>query len=361
MKKEIVSLEHKAVNFDHEVKIEWHIGLFCNHNCSYCTEESHSNKQDFLDYDKFKRGVQNLKAKIDTEKIRIEFTGGEPTLHPRFLDMLKYVKESGITKVSFTTNGHKTFEYYKVCIDLIDSITFSYHMEYNDFKPEMIIGLQNYINGKKRKRWLKVHIMFLPTTLIKVKQIKHIFKENNIRYVVRRVRPSYQKNHPSNEYWKDGTLKKGVFVKPYDNKTISVLLKTENSGTDHSEGDGVYYNDEEIKFMQNETRFNFENLIIHYSDVTSEKSNINEITGKKLNRFRGWKCWAGIQAMRIGIDGAVTVGKCEIPSLGNVFDKFKIPTQPSICKNDWCCSATNINTSKIKSDVYFSSLRIGKK
>jgi hypothetical protein len=233
-------------------------------------------------------------------------------------------------------------------------------MEYNDFEPEMIIELQKYINSKKRKRWLKVHIMFLPTTLTRVKKLMKDFKDNNIRYVIRRIRPSYHKNHPQNEYWDDGTLKNGVFVKPFDNRSIAVLLQTEKHGTDHSENNADYYSEEELSFLESETPSNFENLIIHYSDGSLKNTNINEITGKKLNSFRGWKCWAGVQAIRIAVDGTMTVGKCVIPSIGNVFEDFQLPTEPTICNNDWCCSATNINTSKIKSDKYIKSLRINK-
>ena len=348
--KTITGLEHSAEHFDDEVKIEWHLGLYCNNNCSYCSDTSHNRTPEHLEFDKFIIGVNNLMNKIDRNKIRIEFTGGEPTLNPYFMNMLFYLYYVGIDKVSFTTNGSRSIQYYKNCIDMIDSITFSYHMEYENYKPEMIIELQDYINSKETKKWMKVHIMFLPSTLDRVKQLKDIFEDNNIRYAVRRIRPSYFRTHPGNEYWPDGRLKKGMIVPPFDTKSISALLCTEESGTDHSGGDEDYYSIEELNFLNNECRYNFENLIIHYDDGTYERSNVNQITGDKLNQFKGWKCWAGIQSMRIGVDGIITVGKCEIPPLGNVFTEFEIPDRPSICRNDWCCSATNINTTKNKGE-----------
>lgn len=361
MNKEIVALEHKGSKFDNEVKIEWHIGLYCNHNCSYCSNTSHNGTPSHLSFDKFKEGVQNILKKIESNKVRIEFTGGEPTLNPNFYNMLKYLDEINIDNISFTTNGSRSIEYYKKCTNLVNLITFSYHMEYNDFKPEMIIDLQNHISSKKRE-WLgvKVHIMFLPTTLDKVKELKNIFEKNNVKYVIRRIRPSYHKSYSNNEYWPDGRLKKGVIVPPFDTDSISILLQTKDSGANHSGGDD-YYSTEELQFLKDESGFNFRNLIIHNDDGSKEVSNTNQITGDKLNQFKGWKCWAGIQSMRIGVDGDVTVGSCEIPSLGNVFTTFELPKTPFTCRDDWCCSATNINTSKIKSDIYFSLLRISRK
>ncbi len=346
--KKIIGLEHKDPYFDNQVKIEWHLGLYCNKNCSYCSDTSHDNIPNHLSFSTFQVGISNLLQQIDKERIRIEFTGGEPTLNPNFYRMLEYLSEVEIDKTSFTTNGVRSLTYYKKCIDLIDSVTFSFHMEYENIDPNTIIELQKYIDSKKRKRWLKVHIMFLPTTSERVKSLKDKFEKNDIRYAIRRIRPSYHRNHPCNEYWSDGRLKKGTIVHPFDTDSISALLCTEESGTDHSGGDEDYYSKEELEILERENRFNFENLIIHYSDRTIENSNVNRVTGDKLNQFKGWKCWAGIQSMRIGVDGTITVGKCEIPPLGNVFSNFKIPDGPSICKNDWCCSATNINTTKLK-------------
>ena len=358
--KKIVGLEHKDPDFDNEVKIEWHIGLYCNNNCSYCSDTSHNNTPSHLSFDKFKKGVQNILNKIEPTKIRIEFTGGEPTLNPNFYDMLKYLDEINIDNISFTTNGSRNIKYYKKCIGLINNMTFSYHMEYNSFKPEMIIDLQKDINSKKRERGrVKVHIMFLPTTLDRVKELKSIFEKNSIKYVIRRIRPSYHKRYLDNEYWPDGRLKKGVIVPPFDTNSISVLLQTKEGGANHSGGDEDYYSAEELQFLKNEGRFNFKNLIIHSADGSKEVSNINQITGDKLNQFKGWKCWAGIQSMRIGIDGNITVGSCELPSLGNVFTDFEIPKNPSVCKDDWCCSATNINTTKIKDMSYIKTVRLG--
>jgi organic radical activating enzyme len=353
--KKIVALEHKDPDLDNEIKIEWHIGLYCNNNCSYCSNTSHNNIPSHLNFDKFKRGVQNILNKTESNKIRIEFTGGEPTLNPNFYNMLKYLHN--INRISFTTNGSRSIEYYKKCINLVNLITFSYHMEYNDFKPEMIIDLQKYIEKRKRKM-VKVHVMFLPTTLDKVKELKNVFEKNNVKYVIRRIRPSYHKSYSDNEYWPDGRLKKGVIVPPFDTNSISVLLQTKDSGTNHSGGDD-YYSIEELQFLKDESGFNFKNLIIHNDDGSKEVSNVNQITGDKLNQFKGWKCWAGSQSMRIGTDGNVTVGSCEIPSLGNVFTNFELPKTPLTCRDDWCCSATNINTTKIKNVSHIKKVRVG--
>jgi len=344
--KKIVGLEHKDKKFDNQVKIEWHLGMFCNFNCSYCSDSIHNNTVYYLDFEKFKLGVDNLLHQIDKENIRIEFTGGEPTLNPNFYNMLLYLDSKGIKNTSFTTNGSKDVEYYKKCLEVIDSITISYHMEYKPYDADMIIELQNFIKTLDEKRYMKVHIMFLPGFSEQVLELKQIFEENNIRYAVRRIRPSYYKFHVDNEYWPDGRLKKGVVVPPGDITSKSALLYTDTAGVNHSETNQTYYSDDELELLRTVNKFNFENLIIHYADGTQEYSNINEITGNKLNQFKGWLCWAGTQSLRIDFNGEMTIGQCEQPPLGNVFESFTLPSTPYVCKDDWCCSATNINVTK---------------
>lgn len=335
----IIKIEPLDKNMQNNVKIEWHLGLFCNNNCSYCTDANHNDIPKHLSFEKFKIGINNLLNNFKPEQLHIEITGGEPTLNPKFLDMLKYMNFKNIKNISFTTNGCMSLEYYKKALEY-SKITISYHMEYNNISIEDIIKL-----GKNNKR-LKIHIMFLPGTLERTKNIIEILSKNTVKYIIRRIRPSYYKDHIANEYWSDGRLKSGIIVKPFDTSCISVLLQTENSGTDHSESNQKYYSEEELKFLENVPKATYNDCLIYYSDGSIKELNRNDITANKLNQFKGWVCYAGVEMLRIGENGELTVGKCEQPSLGNIFGKFKIPKEPCVCNNDWCCSITNIHTTK---------------
>jgi len=77
----------------------------CNYKCIMCPNKLISiGKKGFMDFDLFKKIINECKDwKITPEKVPL--TGrGESLLHPKFLDMLSYVKESGL-RLTFSTNG----------------------------------------------------------------------------------------------------------------------------------------------------------------------------------------------------------------------------------------------------------------
>lgn len=75
----------------------------CNLNCEMCYRGKRATG--FMDFSLFK-SVVDQSAKIGNVCLMLHF-GGETTLHPRFLDMLKYAmsKRSQLYNVGFFTNG----------------------------------------------------------------------------------------------------------------------------------------------------------------------------------------------------------------------------------------------------------------
>lgn len=77
----------------------------CNLHCSYCfrsDENLYSSHAEFFPIELLRRVI--AEARAATNITRINFTGGEPTLHPAFAETLQAIGEAGLT-VSFVTNG----------------------------------------------------------------------------------------------------------------------------------------------------------------------------------------------------------------------------------------------------------------
>lgn len=77
----------------------------CNLHCSYCfrsDENLYNTHAEFFPTDLLRRVVAEARAAADIT--RVNFTGGEPALHPQFSDILHTVGEAGLT-ASFVTNG----------------------------------------------------------------------------------------------------------------------------------------------------------------------------------------------------------------------------------------------------------------
>lgn len=81
----------------------------CNFNCPYCRGMKNEDKGD-MSYDDASHVVE-LWASDKLKNIR--FSGGEPTLWPRLVELVSFAKERGIERVALSTNGSADFEIYE--------------------------------------------------------------------------------------------------------------------------------------------------------------------------------------------------------------------------------------------------------
>jgi MoaA/NifB/PqqE/SkfB family radical SAM enzyme len=84
----------------------------CNFNCPYCRGIKNF---DDLSLDKAKNIIQKW---IDGRLKNVRFSGGEPTLWPYLIDLVKFAKDGNIENIAISTNGFSDISVYK---DLIDA------------------------------------------------------------------------------------------------------------------------------------------------------------------------------------------------------------------------------------------------
>ena len=120
------------MNFPIPYQILWDLGRKCNYNCSYCWPSVHSNTEKFPDFDEVIRTIDIIIDNwSDGEEIRWNFGGGEPTMHPKFLEIIKYLKSRN-QWVLVTTNGSRSTKFWKEAVQYINSINMSAHFESMD-------------------------------------------------------------------------------------------------------------------------------------------------------------------------------------------------------------------------------------
>lgn len=99
----------------------------CNNNCRFCYAAT------FRRYNKF-RGFDEIKKEIQ-ESFRngirlINFNGGEPTIHPKIIEIIKFAKETGFENIQIITNG-RMFSYEDFTKRILDAglniLMFSIH------------------------------------------------------------------------------------------------------------------------------------------------------------------------------------------------------------------------------------------
>ena len=102
------------------MKIDIPVVEHCNLCCKGCTAFSPLAKEEFLDYEQYCKDMRRLAELTGNNLSEITYTGGEPLLHPQFVDMIKFARQLyPNAKISFMTNGvlipAQNDEFWKVC------------------------------------------------------------------------------------------------------------------------------------------------------------------------------------------------------------------------------------------------------
>lgn len=195
-----VAIEDLYPQKDNLLRVEWNLGKRCNFDCSYCGSSTHDKVSPHLDSSTIDKTLIRLSelGRKSGKAVKLAFTGGEPFLHPNFLDVLDRAHELGISKISVTTNGSFPARTYEQALTRLSHLIVSYHMEYA--KRERVLQnieeLHDLIfarrkTGESRLGGLHVHVMLLPGEFEEAERVVARLKERGIEYAVRRIRPQF--------------------------------------------------------------------------------------------------------------------------------------------------------------------------
>lgn len=279
------------------IKVEWNLGKRCNYDCSYCPASIHDNSSPHTNIEVLKSAVDKLV--LLGKPIRLSFTGGEPCVHPKFLELVKYCKHVGVTWISVTTNGTLPYEFYAALE--VDQIVFSIHLEF-DWKRvfntvESVVDLTN----KKVIAQIMAHHDHMPAVL----QLRARCLLAHIPNTVRRIR------------WTEG---------------------------DHDLFDDMRYNANDLNWLKEQEATVEGNCVIDDTKVI----HANDVIKLHLNKYKGWTCNAGIESLMINWDGDVHRATCRVGgSLGNIYEgNFVAPSEPVRCDRNFCTCAADIPLTK---------------
>jgi len=117
------------MNFQIPYQILWDLGRRCNYDCSYCWSYVHNRTDPHKDYHVLIQTVDKIINEWSKgETIRWNFGGGEPTLHPQFLDLLKHLKTKNQWTM-VTSNGTRDHRYWAEAVKNLNSINLSAHFD----------------------------------------------------------------------------------------------------------------------------------------------------------------------------------------------------------------------------------------
>lgn len=308
--------------------VEWKLGNTCNYDCSFCGDENKIGSDRWLDINIYKNVCKKLMDQSDSQnkKMFFQFTGGEPTLYPKLLELFQFISDNG-HYIRMFSNGSRTLRWWQELADadVLDTLFLTVHIEQNPDVDHLI-------------------------DIVKLFQHKPV-------YVLAQC-----------------TAPVGVFDKAYNahkkilqESVVCSSLKPINVGIGTHESFIQSYTEEQSNILKANDFVksnNYSNLKMHstlpsgsnmhvtFSDGSSENVSCYNLLTNKLNSFQGWSCSIGIDYMIINYD-KIYRGVCKEGGIvGSIYDE-NIGFQEStiICKRQRCTCLGDLGENKVLQNV----------
>jgi uncharacterized radical SAM superfamily Fe-S cluster-containing enzyme len=110
----------------------------CNLKCPICFANANSAGYVFEpDFDTVVKMLKVLRAQRPVPTPAVQFSGGEPTIHPRFLDIIKAAKDLGFAQIQVATNGIKFADSIDFCQKASDAGMNTVYLQFDGLRSEI--------------------------------------------------------------------------------------------------------------------------------------------------------------------------------------------------------------------------------
>ncbi len=333
--------------------VSWLLGRFCNYRCSYCWPYARSDKKDHRSTELVLKTLAEIKRQArerNFNSFHFSFSGGEPTMHPGYLEILKTYSEDqkncNYQSLHMTSNVSAGLGWFKKYVETTKdinrvSVTASYHKEFTTKEPfaEKLVFLQeNDIN-------VTINMVMVPERFELLWEEALYFHEQGINVT---LKP--QSNPTATavvQGYTDEMLKRlrnGMPQRDYTAKRLETNSKSslrpkacfapypekDASGEEIPQIMQVELNDNKGQkfFMDQAERFNAFNF----------------------NQFKGWECSAGYRSIIIREpDGAIKRSySCNDKPLGYLETGFELFPKAMPCITQSCVSSADSKIPKRK-------------
>lgn len=346
---DIVSFGQRSLLYHDIFTVSWLMGRYCNYNCSYCWPYARSDTKDHRSYELCVNTIDEIKRQARENgfnSFHFSFSGGEPTFHPSYLEILKYlaadVANTNYTSIHMTSNCSRTMQWFQKYAEYAKlfhraSITASLHAEYVNTTEKM----QDFAN-------------------------KLIFcQENDIQVTINMVMvpANFEKDWDNAMFFHNQGI--NVTLKPQSNESATKIVDGYTDIMKEKLWNGL----PQQGFTAIKRKWNNrpESKLKQVIPITSAPSNmqveLTDSSGKQwyvdqaerfnsfsFNNFKGWNCNAGFQGIIIREpDGSIKRSySCADHPIGNITTGFKLFNSPQPCISNSCVSSADSKIPKRK-------------
>jgi uncharacterized radical SAM superfamily Fe-S cluster-containing enzyme len=112
----------------------------CNLRCPICF--ANANQAGYVfepDYDTVVKMLKVLRDQKPVPTPAVQFSGGEPTIYPRFIDIIKAAHDMGFAQVQAATNGIEFAKSIEFCQKASDAGLNTVYLQFDGLRPEIYV------------------------------------------------------------------------------------------------------------------------------------------------------------------------------------------------------------------------------
>lgn len=160
--------------------VDWNLLRRCNFSCTYCAPDIHDLDSGFPSLIQYKKEFDEIEIPPGRE-VHFNLNGGEPTLHPNILDIVKMCKKRG--SVELLSNGtasiklyNELLEHTKINISMHHELINEKHMQkFIDIallgKGKLVFKYFNTFDEERFKKYINILEQFENVSIISNKRL----------------------------------------------------------------------------------------------------------------------------------------------------------------------------------------------
>ena len=352
---DIVQVGQRTLLYRDLFTVSWLLGRFCNYRCSYCWPYARSDRKDHRPTELCLKTIDSIKEQArgnGFNSFHFSLSGGEPTFHPGYLDILNYlandVSNTNYTSVHMTSNCSRPMKWFEQYVEVAKpfhraSITASLHTEHVNTKDKMQDFADKLIFCQEHDIQITINQVMVPEWFERDWENALFFHEQGINVTLK------PQSDPTASRVVDG-YKKEDLEKLWNGMPQRAYTESKRKWAERPKAKWLSWKD-----------FNTEESVpphfqVEFEDSKGKKWYMDQaerFNAFNFNKFKGWRCNAGFSGIIIREpDGSIKRSySCHDDPLGNIETGFKLFNAPQTCITDSCVSSADSKIPKRKTNA----------
>ena len=353
---DIIQVGQRTLLYRDLFTVSWLLGRFCNYKCSYCWPYARSDRKDHRPTELCLKTIDEIKRQArgnGFNSFHFSLSGGEPTFHPGYLDILKHLSDdahnTNYTSVHMTSNCSRNMKWFETYVDYASkfhraSITCSLHVEHVNTPEKMQQLADKLILCQEHDVQVTINMVMVPAWFERDWENALFFHEQGINVTLKpQSDPTASKIV---EGYKPEDLKRLYNGMPQRAYTESKRIWSDRPKAKFKVPIGMDKPDASVPW----------HMQVEFRDSTGKKWYMDQaerFNAFNFNNFKGWSCNSGYSGIIIREpDGSIKRSySCADTPLGNIETGFKLFDGPRPCISDACVSSADSKIPKRKTNA----------